>query len=121
MKKQHEVKKSSLGLLVQSSMPLGLTDAPSDKPGHGGVTMSPTRTMSDGSQVKHVVKTLKDISKLEDNSVTPLDSDEPQRVLQPRAPTGGTDWCRSCGPRTSGESEVIEMQEMLRQLDEQAK
>ena len=94
---------------MQTTAPLTLTDA-----GHDMIVL-PTRTMSDASQARGVVKTLQEFSR--EDSV--FESDDPQPLLQPRAPTS-MEWSRSGRDGLNSESGVVEMQEMLKQLDQQA-
>ena len=110
MRKQ-EAKKLSLGALVQTTMPMTLTDTPANR----DMTVLPAGTMSEASQARGVVKTLQEFSR--EDSV--FESDDSQPSLQPRAPTS-MEWSQSGRDGLNSESGVVEMQEMLKQLDQQA-
>ena len=117
--------KSSLAALAQTTRSLSFTDTPSPStkqntsPKHG-LNVLPTWSSSETSPTTNVVTTLQDISR--EDSVFESAGEEksdPPLLLQPQAPTG-SEWGRHGRGPVGSESDVAGLQEVLKQLDQQA-
>lgn len=127
-KKQPEGKKSSLVALVQTTMPLSFTDTPTPSteqktlsPGHA-VNVLPTRSHSDTTHSRDVVSALQTMSREDsvfESGEEGLEKSEAHPLLHPRAPTGSECGRHGRSP-VSSESDVVGLQEVLKQLDQQA-
>ena len=125
MAKKQEPKKSSLFALVQNTMPLSFTDTPAPITDQNtspkrGLNVAPTRSYSDASPTRDVVSTPQTYSR--EDSVFESAGEEksdPTPILQPRAPTG-SEWGRHGRGPVGSESDIVGLQEVLKQLDQQA-